>query len=105
MKAMICSTCGASRWRVDGNYRRCLYCGTEYEIDTSLQPRMYPSVYSTLAEHTTDTDISLKEDVEKLLEKCKMDPANAFKYANLVLDIDPTNSQALYIVYGGKRRR
>ena len=104
MKALICSCCGASRWREEGNYRICIYCGTKYEMCSSLQRMEDYSVHDPAARSVTDTGISLKEDVDMLLEKCIKDPANAFKYANLILDLDPINSKAINIVYGGKRR-
>ena len=37
----------------------------------------------------------MDDDVERLLQKCRTDRRNARKYANLVLDIDPTNQEAL----------
>ena len=39
--------------------------------------------------------ISLQSDIELLLDKCRRDPRNARKYANLILDIDPGNKDAL----------
>lgn len=41
------------------------------------------------------THIALDDDVVRLLAKCEAEPARARKYANLVLDIDPSNTQAL----------
>jgi len=40
------------------------------------------------------TSIALNEDIRMLLRKCKEDTANARRYANLVLDIDPSNKEA-----------
>ena len=37
----------------------------------------------------------LDDDVAKLLRKCRENPARARKYANLILDIDPDNPEAL----------
>ncbi len=42
-----------------------------------------------------DTRIAPDDDVARLLAKCEAEPARARKYANLVLDIDPDNAQAL----------
>jgi len=39
--------------------------------------------------------VSLDSDVERLLLKCHEDPRRAARYANLILDIDPTNEEAL----------
>ena len=41
-----------------------------------------------------DTVISLNADVERLLEKCRLDPQNRHRYASLALDIDPSNAEA-----------
>ena len=37
----------------------------------------------------------MDDDVARLLAKCEAEPARARKYANLALDIDPSNTQAL----------
>jgi hypothetical protein len=39
---------------------------------------------------------SLTDDIKMLLQKCRDDPANARRYASLVLDIDPSNEEALH---------
>ena len=39
--------------------------------------------------------VSLEDDVQQLLQKCKMNPANARRYANLILEIDPNNKEAM----------
>jgi hypothetical protein len=39
---------------------------------------------------------SLTDDTKMLLQKCRDDPANARRYASLVLDIDPSNEEALH---------
>ena len=36
-----------------------------------------------------------EDDVAELLRKCRENPARARKYANLILDIDPDNPEAL----------
>ena len=41
-----------------------------------------------------NSSIALEEDIAVLLKKCREDPKNARKYANLVLDIDPGNAEA-----------
>lgn len=74
-----CKNCGASDFQyIEGKYI-CNYCG---------------SVYQSQAADTTNTDttISLGDDVQSLLNKMRDDPANARLYANLILDIDPTNT-------------
>lgn len=78
MKALICDNCGASDFEKRNGLWYCKYCGTSFENDTKKE-----------------SDISLNDDVKRLLEKCKAEPFNARKYANLILDIDPSNTEAL----------
>jgi hypothetical protein len=42
-----------------------------------------------------NTTISIQSDIDSLLLKCREDPINSERYAGLVLDIDPTNQEAL----------
>ncbi|MBR3335316.1 MAG: hypothetical protein IKG23_13590 [Clostridia bacterium] len=94
MKALICTSCGASRWKEEGEYRICLHCGTKYEKNNGARPH---SAFASVQAQVTkqfDSVIALNEDVERLLQKCRNEPKNAKKYANLVLDIDPTNQEA-----------
>ena len=103
MKAIICSSCGASRWKEDGRYRICLHCGTYYE--KTPEEKVRSAVYAVRegAVRKSDSVIALNDDVERLLQKCRSDPRNARKYANLVLDIDPTNQEALFILNNRRR--
>lgn len=43
----------------------------------------------------TETVIALEDDIQRLLEKCKQEPWKARRYANLILDIDPGNKEAI----------
>lgn len=82
MKKLVCENCGSSDFRSEGNVRICSYCGTRYVLESSdLGPRT--------------SNISLDSDIRRLLRKCQDDPENARRYANLVLDLDPGNRQAL----------
>jgi len=81
MKALVCSNCGAHEWKVVDGYKVCAYCGTRFLI--SEEERSRPR-----------SEISLNSDVERLLKKCRDDPKHASRYANLILDIDPTNDAA-----------
>ena len=94
MKALICSSCGASRWKEDGGYRICLHCGTKYEKVFAEQRTEVASSIQTIAASQVQSEIALNDDVARLLQKCKAEPMNAKKYANLILDIDPTNKEA-----------
>ncbi|WP_390408893.1 TFIIB-type zinc finger domain-containing protein [Lacticaseibacillus jixiensis] len=80
MKDYKCQNCGASDFiQVDGKLI-CSYCGAVYQPDTPIQ---------------APTTIALADDVQALLQKMREDPANARRYANLVLDLDPTNTEIL----------
>ena len=81
MKPIICVNCSANAWEYKNGLRICKYCGTSYTIGADERPMK-------------KSEITLDNDVARLLEKCKADPANAKKYANLILDIDPTNKEA-----------
>ena len=95
MKAIICSSCGASLWQEERNYRICLHCGTKYEKLAEQPVYSVPSSsHKTSARHV-ESVIEINEDVERLLQKCRKEPSKAKKYANLILDIDPTNEEAL----------
>ena len=82
MKVLSCEKCGSNDLQCDGNYLVCPYCGSKYLMDPSDK-------------QVKQSNISLGSDVERLLEKCRREPRNARKYANLILDIDPTNKEAL----------
>ena len=94
MKALICSSCGASSWKEDGEYRVCLHCGTKFEKILEEQKKVVVSAIQTAAIRQVQSVIALNDDVSRLLQKCKAEPKNARKYANLILDIDPTNEEA-----------
>ena len=81
MELIICKTCGANEWEKHDGYLVCKYCHQKY--------------ITTGKNNVKQTNISLGSDIEVLLQKCKTDPKNAKKYANLVLDIDPDNSEAI----------
>jgi hypothetical protein len=78
MKLLICEKCGGSDFFEQDSFRVCTFCRSKYAIQSEdvLPP---------------DSSISVGDDVRMLLQKCQDDPANAQKYASLVLDIDPNN--------------
>lgn len=76
-----CANCGAKDLYEQDGYFVCRYCNSKHLISQSDRPTL----------HTT---ISLKSDAERLLQKCKDDPANAERYAKVILEIDPNNSEA-----------
>lgn len=81
MKLIICETCGANDWENHNGYMICKYCRQKY--------------VPTASDTAKQTSIALNSDIEALLQKCKTDPKNAKKYANLILDIDPSNPLAI----------
>ncbi|MBP7211118.1 MAG: hypothetical protein KBA02_07995 [Paludibacteraceae bacterium] len=81
VKQFVCENCGAHDFTLNNGYIVCQFCNTKYVITDDDIPKK-------------ESVISVREDVKRLLEKCKNDPLNARRYANLVLDIDPTNREA-----------
>lgn len=86
MGQRICPNCGANEFDIVNGYEICRYCDSKFKIEVVENKK-------------EETFISLKSDIECLLEKCKNEPWNARKYANLILDIDPTNSEAKKYLY------
>ena len=80
MKAVACKSCGSTDLYAENGYRVCRYCGTRHII--------------TSDDKVSYSEIALDEDVKRLLKKCREDPSRAHKYAELILEIDPSNSEA-----------
>ena len=57
-------------------YKVCSYCGVKFESENVVS-------------------VTLEDDIQLLLYKCKMNPWNARRYANLILEIDPNNKEAM----------
>ena len=72
----------------------CDFCGTRYQIEKADIP-VVPKT----------SNIALGNDVQILLQKCRTDPANAKRYATLILDIDPRNQEAIKILNSNGKRR
>lgn len=81
MRIFVCERCGGNDFRQEKGFRTCQYCNTSYVLTAEEIPQKL-------------SNISLNDDIKSLLNKCKNDPTNARRYASLVLDIDPTNSEA-----------
>lgn len=95
MEALICKHCGATGLRREKGYWFCEYCESKF-LFTKEEENTYSSAFSfNTVQSVTSSQIALSEDVERLLQKCKTDRKNARKYANLILDIDPDNTEAL----------
>lgn len=82
LKAIVCEKCGSNNWAEIPGFRKCKFCGTIYQLTAEDQA-------------AKESNIDIRSDVRELLKKCETDPMNAKKYANLVLDIDPTNGDAM----------
>ena len=82
MKITTCEKCGSGDFVDRDGYRICQYCGTKYLITDEDVPRKRSS-------------IALDNDITMLLQKCRDDPVNASRYASLVLDMDPGNTEAV----------
>ncbi|MBR3581403.1 MAG: TFIIB-type zinc finger domain-containing protein [Lachnospiraceae bacterium] len=82
MKLINCKQCNGGEFYRDNGYMVCKYCNARYAIekeDLGIK----------------ESTIALNSDIAALLKKCRQEPKNARKYANLILDIDPDNDEAL----------
>ena len=99
MRAIKCSSCGANDFRTENGFMVCNYCGSKFIIDESNRVATHhkDSLRNDIEINRTVTqkNTSLRSDVEQLLAKCKANPRRARKYAILVLEMDPTNKEAL----------
>jgi hypothetical protein len=81
MKLLTCEKCGGNDLFEQNGYRICRYCRSKYSLHAEdLLPQ--------------GSIIALDEDIKMLLLKCLDDPVNARRYASLILDIDPSNTEA-----------
>lgn len=96
MEALICKNCGANALVRKNNYMVCPYCDSRFAMtDEERRSGLFGGSHHAVLSHGgVDSSIALDDDVARLLEKCKADPRNARKYANLILDIDPDNEEA-----------
>ena len=81
MKLVECKSCGSKEFTEENRLVVCSYCRSKFVPQVDDLPLM-------------TAVIGMDSDIEILLQKCRDDPANARKYANLILDIDPTNREA-----------
>lgn len=82
MKLIECQQCGSSELQEVNGVLVCEYCRSQFVPQTDDLPPV-------------ESSIELDSDVAALLKKCEVDPGNRRRYASLILDIDPTNSEAL----------
>ena len=80
-----CSSCGSLELSEHDTYVICNFCRSRFEL----------SVEKTLKKQSVKNSlVGVASDIDDLLNKCKADPTRAKMYANLILDLDPTNDQA-----------
>lgn len=97
MEALICKNCGANALTRKNDYMVCPYCDSRFAITKEERSNgLFGSSHHAILSHSgVNSSIALDDDIARLLNKCKTDPRNARKYANLILDIDPDNEEAL----------
>ena len=81
MKLIVCTRCGSRDLLDEGGFVICAYCRSRFAVQADDLP-------------AKESVISLQSDIQLLLQKCKDDPENRRRYANLILDLDPTNHEA-----------
>ena len=82
VRLLKCTRCGSKELSSENGYVVCAYCQSRFSPQTGDLP-------------AKETTIGVHSDVQALLQRCKDDPANRRRYANLILDIDPTNLEAI----------
>lgn len=82
MKSIECTKCGSNELIDDVGLVVCAYCRMTFLPESN-------KINQSIA------TISLFDDIQNLLNRCRDEPANRKRLANLILDIDPTNLEAL----------
>ena len=90
-----CKKCGNPKLEKKNGMYYCPFCGSIFLPDIHEQKAMQMGSKAA----NCSTSIDLRGDIDILLEKCKTEPENARKYANRILDIDPTNIEAIIYLY------
>lgn len=88
MKSVECKRCGSEELIKDDGYVICAYCQSRFMLEIDDHPRK-------------GTVIDVQSDIQALLKKCIEEPANRRRYASLILDIDPSNTDAIKYLTGG----
>lgn len=81
MKLIECIKCRSNELFEENGYVVCAYCRLRFIANPDDLP-------------TPSTVISVFDDVQQLLSRCRAEPGNSRRLASLVLDIDPTNQEA-----------
>ena len=81
MKLVDCTRCGSKELVEKDGFIVCVYCQAKYLPQVGDVP-------------PKQTIIGIESDIQALLHKCREDKVNRRRFANLILDIDPTNQEA-----------
>jgi DNA-directed RNA polymerase subunit RPC12/RpoP len=81
MKSFECKLCGSKELIKEEDHLVCEYCQSRFLLEVDDSPKK-------------GTVIDVQSDTQALLKKCSVDPANRRRYAHLILDIDPFNTEA-----------
>ena len=81
MRLVECTACGSKELVEEDGLIVCVYCQARYVPQVDVSP-------------PRTSIVGVASDIEALLKKCRDDPANRWRYASLVLDLDPTNREA-----------
>ena len=97
MESISCKNCNATGLRLVNGYWVCDYCGSRFLPTKEERNASARGTAFTFGSQRSggSSQIGVSSDVERLLEKCRTDRKNAQKYANLILDMDPDNEEAL----------
>ena len=94
MKTLVCKSCSAKGLMIRGSYAVCPYCDSKFLLEREERSVLSGGGHYSFASKGP-SEISMDGDIERLLEKCRREPRNARKYANLILDMDPDNTEAM----------
>jgi len=93
LKLIECISCKSVDFVKSNGAIRCIYCRSKYVGETN-------SVNTLFNNPPLNSVFEIDVDIIHLLEKIKEEPWNKKRYANLILDIDSTNEEALNILRG-----
>ena len=91
MKNIQCNKCKSVDFERINGVMKCIYCRTIYVADANAVTKLFN-------DNVANSVIEIDEDILRLLERIEKEPWNARKFANMILDIDPTNEEALRLL-------
>lgn len=95
MPVIACERCGSTNLVEEKAFWICKYCGSKTIKSEIVVKELASKNFAKNNSPHEHSEIDLVSDIDALLLKCKTDRKNARKYANLILDIDPDNIEAL----------